>query len=136
MFLVSEMLWSRLWCAGFVIGVGRVAERSTRSTQNAMGAIPCGFESHLAQINMIIFTRHAKDKFEILKRHKFLITEKQVIETVEKPDLIDESRLPLLIAQRKIDRNYVLRVAYKREFGIIKVITFYPGRIKQYNEKK
>lgn len=56
---------------------------------------------------MIIFTRHAENKFEILKRHKFSISKNQVIETLEKPDLIDESRLPLLIAQRKIDKNYV-----------------------------
>jgi len=83
---------------------------------------------------MIIFTKHARDKFEILKRHKFLISKKQVIKTIECPDLIDKSRLPLLITQRKIDRNYVLRVVYKQEFGIIKVITFYPGRRKQYEK--
>jgi len=81
---------------------------------------------------MLIFTEHAKNKFEILKRHKFLITRKQVLETVEKPELIDKSRLPLLIAQRKIDRDHVLRVVYKKEFGVIKIITFYPGRRKQY----
>ncbi len=85
---------------------------------------------------MIIFTKHARNKFEILKRHKFLITEKQVLKTIEKPDLIDESRLPLLIVQRKIDRNYVLRVVYKQEFDVIKVITFYPGRRKQYGKQK
>lgn len=67
---------------------------------------------------MIIFTKHARNKFEILKRHKFLIAEGQVLKTVEKPDLIDKSRLPLLIAQRKIDRHHVLRVVYKQEFGI------------------
>jgi len=83
---------------------------------------------------MIIFTRHAKNKFEILKRHKFLITKKQVLRTVEEPDLIDKSRLPLLIAQRKIDKRYVLRVVYKIENGNIKIITFYPGRRKQYGE--
>ncbi|MDO8664412.1 MAG: DUF4258 domain-containing protein [Candidatus Liptonbacteria bacterium] len=83
---------------------------------------------------MIIFTKHAKDKFEILKRHKFLIAEKQVIKTVEKPDLIDKSRLPLLIAQRKIGKNHVLRVVYKQEFGTIKIITFYPARKKQYEK--
>jgi len=81
---------------------------------------------------MLIFTEHAENKFEILKRHKFLITRKQVLETVEKPELIDKSRLPLLIAQRKIDRDHVLRVVYKKEFGVIKIITFYPGRRKQY----
>ncbi len=85
---------------------------------------------------MIILTKHAKDKFKILKRHKFLITEKQVLKTIEGPDLIDKSRLPLLIAQRKIDKNYVLRVVYKQESGTIKVITFYPGRIKQYEKEK
>ncbi|MEK7553264.1 MAG: DUF4258 domain-containing protein [Patescibacteria group bacterium] len=84
---------------------------------------------------MIIFTKHAKDKFEILKRHKFLITEKQVLKTIGNPDLIDKSRLPLLIAQRKIDKNRVLRVVYKQEFGVIKIITFYPGRKKQYEKK-
>ena len=83
---------------------------------------------------MIIFTKHAKNKFKILKRHKFFVSEKQVIKTVESPDLIDKSRLPLLIAQRKIDKTHVLRVVYKKEFGIIKIITFYPGRKKQYDK--
>lgn len=84
---------------------------------------------------MLIFTKHAENKFEILKRHKFLISKKQVIKTLDYPDLIDKSRSPLLIAQRKIDLNYVLRVVYKQEFGVIKVITFYPGRRKQYEPR-
>ncbi len=85
---------------------------------------------------MIIFTKHAKDKFGILKRHKFLITEKQVLKTIEKPDLIDKSHLSLFIAQGKIDKIRVLRVVYKKEFGIIKIITFYPGKRKQYEKQK
>ena len=83
---------------------------------------------------MIIFTKHAENKFEILKRHKFLISKNQVIITVESPDFIDKSRPPLLIAQRKIDKDRVLRVVYKKEFGVIKIITFYPGRRKQYEK--
>lgn len=85
---------------------------------------------------MIIFTRHAKEKFAILKRHKFSISANQVLQAVEHPDIIDYSRAPLLIAQRKIDRNYVLRVVYKVESGVIKIVTFYPGRIKQYEKQK
>ena len=85
---------------------------------------------------MIIFTKHAEDKFEILKRHKFLISKNQVVKTIESPDLIDKSHPPLLIVQRKIDKNYVLRVVYKQEFDVIKVITFYPGRRKQYEKQK
>jgi hypothetical protein len=55
---------------------------------------------------MIIFTKHAENKFEILRKHKFLISKNQVIKTINKPDLIDNSRLPLLIAQKKIDKNH------------------------------
>ena len=84
---------------------------------------------------MIIFTKHAENKFAILRRHKFLISKNQVTKTIEKPDLIDKSRYPLLIAQLKIDNNYVLRVVYKKEFGAIKIITFYPGRRKQYEKQ-
>ncbi len=81
---------------------------------------------------MIVFTKHATEKFNILKRHKFLVSKLQVARTVINPDSRDLSRLPLFIAQRKIDKTHVLRVVYKREAGNFKVITFYPGRAKQY----
>lgn len=84
---------------------------------------------------MIIFTKHAKDKFEILKRHKFLISETEILETISKPDLIDKSRPPLFIAQRTIDKEHVLRVVYKIEREFIKIITFYPGRRKDYEKE-
>ena len=85
---------------------------------------------------MIIFTKHAENKFEVLIRHKFLISRNQIVNTIESPDLIDKSRYPLLIAQRKIDKDYVLRVVYKQDFDVVKVITFYPGRKKQYEKQK
>ena len=84
---------------------------------------------------MIIFTKHAREKFGILKKHKFIISEKKVLEALINPDLIDYSRLPLLIAQYKFDRTHVLRVVYKEEQGNMKVITFYPGRLKNYGKK-
>lgn len=83
---------------------------------------------------MIFFTKHAENKFEVLGRHGVRISKNQVIETVKKPDLIDESRLPLLIAQGDLDQNHVLRVVYKQEDDVVKVITFYPGRKRQYEK--
>ena len=83
---------------------------------------------------MIYFTRHAKDKFKILKQHKFKITKNQVIETVNNPDLIDYSRRPLFIAQRKINSTHVLRVIYKKENDAEIIITFYPARRKHYKK--
>ncbi|MBI4050522.1 MAG: DUF4258 domain-containing protein [Candidatus Doudnabacteria bacterium] len=83
---------------------------------------------------MIYFTKHATNKFEILRRHKVYVSEAQVIETISSPDLTDESRLPLLIAQKALDQTHVLRVVYKQENGMIRVITFYPGRKSQYEK--
>lgn len=81
---------------------------------------------------MIHFTKHAEEKFEVLKRHGFSVSKSEVIETINIPEMIDESRRPLLIVQRKIDKNHVLRVVFKEENGIKKIITFYPGRLKKY----
>lgn len=83
---------------------------------------------------MIHFTKHAQEKFKILKDHKFIITKKQVIDTINNPDLVDHSRYPLLIAQKKINPAYVLRVVYKKENKNKSIITFYPGRRKQYEK--
>lgn len=84
---------------------------------------------------MVHFTAHAKDKFEILKRHGVIITRRQVMGAVLHPDVIDHSRAPLKIAQRSFDASRVLRVVYKEERNIKIIITFYPGRKSQYEKK-
>lgn len=83
---------------------------------------------------IIHFTRHAEDKFEILEKHGVIIIKKQVTDTIHRPEVVDRSRLPLLIAQSLLDRDHVLRVVYKQEEELIKIITFYPGRKKQYEK--
>ncbi len=83
---------------------------------------------------MIHFTKYAEEKFKILREHKFEISKIRVIEALNNPDLIDNSRFPLLIAQRQINTDYALRVVYKKENGNKIIITFYPVRIKQYEQ--
>ncbi|OGY33299.1 MAG: hypothetical protein A3C02_00385 [Candidatus Andersenbacteria bacterium RIFCSPHIGHO2_02_FULL_45_11] len=85
---------------------------------------------------LLRFTKHAQEKFAILKKHSFLVTRRQVTNAVLKPDLIDHSRLPLHIAQKTIDDTHVLRVVYKREGRIKVIITFYPGRKSSYEKRK
>ncbi len=41
---------------------------------------------------MLRFTKHALEKFEILKRHEFKIPRSAVVKTVSVPQLIDNSR--------------------------------------------
>lgn len=85
---------------------------------------------------MIHFTKHAIEKFAILKERGFTVSKNKVAETVTKPDSIDRSRHPLVIAQAMFDKNHVLRVVYKEEYGVKIIITFYPGRKNQYAEKQ
>jgi len=83
---------------------------------------------------MIHFTHHAEDKFKILNQHGVVINKSKVIETVLNPETIDKiSRFPLIIAQSKLDNTHVVRVIYKQEGNLKTIITFYPGRTKQYD---
>jgi hypothetical protein len=77
---------------------------------------------------MIIYTKHAKEKFKILKNQGFPIKKKLVEETLRFPERVDYSQIPLLRAEKRIDEKHILRVVFKKENGIIKVITFYPAR--------
>lgn len=83
----------------------------------------------------IHFTRHAIAKFKILKRHGVTLSKQKILTTIESPETIDSSRSPLLIAQSELDETHILRVVYKRQEGVIIVITFYPGRTSHYGKK-
>lgn len=83
----------------------------------------------------IVFTKHALDKFVVLQRHAFPVSKEQVLATMREPELIDQSRQPLLIAQKSIDLEHVLRVVYKQENEVKIIITFYPGRKNHYDKK-
>lgn len=76
---------------------------------------------------MIYFTKYANDKFGILADHRCVVGRSQVEETVKVPDSVDESRAPLFVARKSIDEKRVLKVVYKKEAGVFKIITFYPG---------
>jgi len=80
---------------------------------------------------MIVYTKHANEKFEILKEQGFIVQKKMVEETVSLPETIDHSQFPLLVAQKSIDEKHILKVVLKKENGIIKIITFYPVRKKK-----
>lgn len=82
----------------------------------------------------IIFSKHAlEDKFKILSEHNFDLKQKDIIEVIKNPDHLDrESDKPKVIASKEIDEKHILRVVYKLEDGIIKIITFYPAEKGRY----
>jgi uncharacterized DUF497 family protein len=83
----------------------------------------------------IIFTDHAKVKFEILKRHGFEVSEKQVREIIEKPEIKCKGRKDRFIVQGSVDDTHVIRVIFEIENNTIKIITFYPARRERYEDQ-
>ena len=73
------------------------------------------------------FSKHAREKFAVLRRHGVRISKKQVLNTITEPEHIDYSRLPLLIAPRELDKNgvfvsesqYLLDIVEKLEFDTV-----------------
>ena len=80
-------------------------------------------------MNGLFFTKHANEKFEILKNHGVSVSKEEVIECVASPnDIDDESRKPFIIVTKRFEGGRFLRVLYKLSDGVIMVITFYPIR--------
>ena len=83
----------------------------------------------------IVYTRHAEEKFELLKRHGFEVTRNQVEETLTGPDVVIDQGKGRMIAQKGISKRHVLRVIYRQEGEDLVVITFFPGRRERYEAK-
>ena len=69
---------------------------------------------------MIYFTKYAEQKFNILNKHKVYFRREQIESAVNLPDKI--SKKGKYLAARKDE----VKVIYKKEDGMIKIITFYP----------
>jgi len=82
----------------------------------------------------ILYTKHAAvDKFNMLKKHKFNVDKKFIVQVIKNPDHEDkESDKPKIIASKEINQKHVLRVVYKQEGDIITIITFYPAEKGRY----
>jgi len=82
----------------------------------------------------IVFSKHAReDKFSALAKHKFYLNEEDLIKIIEQPENQDkESDKPNIIASKSYDEKHILRVVYRKEGDIIKIITFYPAEKGRY----
>lgn len=69
---------------------------------------------------MIYFTAYANQKFTLLNDHQVFIRKEQVEQTLIKPE--KRGKLGTYLTAQTDD----VKVVYKKENGIIKVITFYP----------
>lgn len=63
----------------------------------------------------IVYGTHAEEKFAILKRHGFVVSKRQIRETLRSPEKVDEGFRGRKVAQRKISASHVLRVVYEEK---------------------
>jgi hypothetical protein len=77
------------------------------------------------------FTKHAREKFEVIKHYGFEINEKEVVKTVQEPARVDQKGTQYF-AIKAIDAKHALRVVYEERKDYLLVITFYPVRRKRY----
>ncbi len=83
----------------------------------------------------IIFTDHAKVKFEILKRHGFEVREEKIRDIIKNPETKSKGRKDRFIIHGQVDDTHVIRVILEIESNNIKIITFYPARRERYENQ-
>ena len=71
---------------------------------------------------MFYFTKYAEQKFDILNKHKVFFTREQIENTINAPDKVGKKN-KLITAQKEN-----VKVVYKKDGDIFKVVTFYPVR--------
>lgn len=86
----------------------------------------------MADFQKVVYTHHAREKFDLLARYGFPIAEKQVEETIRAPALVTVQSDDKLIAQKAISEQHVLRVVYRVEGEAAIVITLYPAHRRRY----
>jgi len=69
---------------------------------------------------MTHFTKYAEQKFEILNKHKVFFTREQIEDCLKLPDKTGKKGKCLTAEKERI------KVVYKKEKNINKIITFYP----------
>ena len=80
----------------------------------------------------IRYTRHASEKFQLLKSYGFVVTEEYVEDIIENPDRVGQ-RDDLSLAIKSMDEKYGLRVVYRRTNYNIVVVTFCPVRRERFD---
>ena len=66
------------------------------------------------QNRRIRLSRHAREKFETLKRYGFEISEEEVIKAIQNPERVDKRGTQYLTI-RAIDEKHALKVVYEEE---------------------
>ena len=79
----------------------------------------------------ITFTKHATEKFSIVRTYGFEISRETVVKAISLPDKIERRGIQTF-STIILDKEFALRVVHEERKGIIVVITFYPIKRERY----
>lgn len=85
----------------------------------------------MAKHSRIRFTKHAREKFELVRHYGFDVDEEEIVEAIRNPARLERRDAQCFVV-RAIDAKHVLRVVYEERKGYLVVITFYPVRRDRY----
>lgn len=80
----------------------------------------------------IVFTKHALEKFAVLKRLGWNITKTKIRQIIQMPKWKGTSRYGQETAMSIVDEKHIIRVVINREDDIIVVVTFHIARRGTY----
>jgi uncharacterized DUF497 family protein len=83
----------------------------------------------------IRFSKHATEKLDESVCKTLGISEDLIKKVLAKPEVIDSSDFPLLMAIGKLNKDLSLCIVYKFVETNIKVITFFPAKRGRYEGK-
>lgn len=83
----------------------------------------------------IVFTKHAMGKFQTHLAAGWKFTRKDITKTIKKPYFWEEDKeRGVKIALSKWNDEHDLRVIFRKESGMIIVVTFYPTEKGRYSK--
>lgn len=90
-----------------------------------------GLQLRAIILGRIVYTKHAAEKFGLLRKFGFKISQDIVINTINTPDRVDRKG-GQTFSMKFMNEEYALRVVHEERNGVILVITFYPVRRERY----
>ena len=85
----------------------------------------------------IALSRHVvKDKIPKIKTLGWIVTKSKILQTIRNPLWKGAAYINQETAMSLLDKNHILRVIFKKEGGIITVITIHPARRGSYESTK
>ena len=83
----------------------------------------------------IRFSRHAVEKLDDPTSKKLGVTAERIAAVLRRPECIDGSDSPILMAVGRLTGTLSLCVVYKFVAGDIRVVTFFPAHRGRYESK-